>query len=300
MLVPKVRQSSLQEERIRDFHRALFQFYKKHGRTLPWRPPMLRMRKDGSCDPYRIFVSEFMLQQTQVSRVIPKYQEFLETFPTLASLANATLGRVLSVWSGLGYNRRAKHLHQAARMLMEKYKGSVPRDRVRLEALSGIGHSTASGILAFAYNLPEPMIDTNIRRILERVFFEDAPQRDQDLLAFAQHIIPVGRGREWNYALLDIGASVCGARTHDDARCPFQDMHGSVALTSRKKPQKTFRDSDRLYRGKIIRMLTTKKQEHVQSIKKELGIETKRFQKIMDGLIAEGLVVRRGGVARLP
>lgn len=294
------RQSIASSARIHEFSRVLVQYFKKHSRDLPWRPPTLKLRKDGSCDPYRILVSEFMLQQTQVSRVIPKYEEFLNTFPTLASLANAPLGQVLTLWSGLGYNRRARNLHNTARIICKKYHGNIPRDREALEALPGIGHSTASGILAFAWNEPEPMIDTNIRRILERVFFHDKPQPDRELLTFAQGIIPKGKGREWNYALLDIGASVCGARAHHDEHCPFTKLHGKVQLSPRKRPQATFKDSDRYYRGFILRELTVRNSQSESRLRKLVGLKNVRLEKILTALVREGLVVRRKSSYQLP
>jgi len=243
-----------------------------------------------------------MLQQTQVSRVVPKYEAFLKAFPTLQSLARASLGQVLTAWSGLGYNRRARNLHNTARIICEQYRGKIPRDRALLEGLPGIGHSTASGILAFAWNEPEPMIDTNIRRILERVFFHDKPQGDHELLIFAQKIIPKGRGREWNYALLDIGASVCGARTHDDEHCPLAKLHGKVKLLPRKHPQASFQDSDRYYRGLILRELTAqyRKDEAQLSVLVGPKMNKVRLRKILGALVREGLVVQIGNSYQLP
>jgi len=241
-----------------------------------------------------------MLQQTQVDRVTPKYRAFIKRFPTISSLAHAPLRDVLTEWSGLGYNRRAKYLHECAKHIVAEHHGEVPHDRATLESLPGIGHSTASGILAFAFNKEEPMIDTNIKRILERVFFQDAPQRDRDMLIFAQTLIPKGRGREWNYALLDIGATVCGVRFHDDA-CPFLGLHGPVSLRARKPIQKRFAHSDRQYRGMIIRALTQTPQLTQAALhKKTKHIEIARLDRILAGLVREGLVIQKKSSYKLP
>src|SRR5258708_5455020 len=153
-----------------DFIQTVWAYYAAYGRhDLPWRRP----EADGSFDAYKILVSEVMLQQTQVQRVIPKYHEFLRQFPTLRVLDNAPLGQVLVAWQGLGYNRRAKFLWQAAQMAGQDFGGHMLRDQKQLERLPGVGVNTARAILAYAFNEPVVFIETNIRTVFIHHFFKD-------------------------------------------------------------------------------------------------------------------------------
>jgi A/G-specific adenine glycosylase len=179
---------------------------------------------------------------------------FMEKFPDVNTLANASLGDVLRIWSGLGYNRRAKHLHAAAKIITREYEGKFPHDFLELQKLPGIGRSTAAAVMAFAWNESYPMIDTNVRRILVRCFYKDYFPTDSELFEFAQKMIPPGRGRAWNYAMLDIGATACTARRHA-ATCPLIDLHGEVDDFVYKKPQTKFKGSKRSYRGKLLKTL---------------------------------------------
>ncbi len=226
----------------------------------------------NTSDPYRILISEIMLQQTQVARVREKYAEFLKKFPTITVLADAPLGDVLTVWSGLGYNRRAKHLHQCAKELVTAYAGKFPHTYDELVLLPGIGRSTAGALLAFAFGADTPMIDTNIRRILVRVFFSKLSKlpSDKELYEFAASLIPKGKGRMWNYAMLDLGASYCSSRNHSDL-CPLMILHGPVADFVYKKPQKKFKDSRRFYRGQIMKLLTHERTLAVSELPRLLG-----------------------------
>ena len=191
----------------KQFNKALFAWHNAHYRDMKWR---------NTRDAYKILISEIMLQQTQVDRVREKYALFLKQFPNVQTLANAPLGEVLRAWSGLGYNRRAKYLQLCAKKVVEVYGGKFPKTYEELIALPGIGMSTAGALLAFAYNEDTPMIDTNIRRILTRVFFKSKKVNDKALYAFATTLIPKGQGRMWNYAMLDLGATLCTARNHGD------------------------------------------------------------------------------------
>lgn len=223
---------------------------------MAWRP--LRRDSKKTLDPYRILVSEIMLQQTQVERVRTKFAEFLERFPDVQTLARAPLADVLRLWSGLGYNRRAKYLHQTAKSVVREFDGKFPRDFLLLQTLPGIGRSTAAAIMAFAWNESCPMIDTNLRRILVRTFFDGKIPSDAVLFDFAQQMIPEGRGRAWNYAMLDLGAMVCTARRHSDD-CPMFDFHGDVGDFVYKKPQSKFKGSKRSYRGALLKKLVQAK-----------------------------------------
>ena len=156
--------------RLKDFQQTVWEYYDQSGRhSLSWRLP----EPDGRFNPYKIMVSEVMLQQTQVSRVIVKYQQFLELFPTVTDLARAELGQVLTAWQGLGYNRRAKFLWQAAQMVEAEFAGVFPQDQKELTRLPGIGINTAGAIMAYAYDQPVSFIETNIRTVFIHHFFHD-------------------------------------------------------------------------------------------------------------------------------
>lgn len=287
-----------QLEKKRQFNKLLFSWHKKHYRAMPWRDTSV---------PYKILVSEIMLQQTQVERVRQKYAEFIKKFPTVEVLARASLGEVLILWSGLGYNRRAKYLHECAKEVVREYNGKFPRTYDELILLPGIGRSTAGALLAFSFGADTPMIDTNIRRILIRTFFAnnlsklsfDKFPSDAELYSFAASLIPRGKGRMWNYAMLDLGASYCTARNHSD-ECPLMRFHGPVADFEYKKPQNKFKDSPRYYRGQIIKLLS---REGSLAVSKLPGLFAKtehEVTSILEGLLKERLIKRRGGSIIFP
>lgn len=275
---------------------SLWKWFRAHGRhDLPWRKTR---------DPYKILVSEMMLQQTQVGRALIKYDEFLNKFPDVATLAAAPLGDALRAWSGLGYNRRAKYLWECARTVQEKHRGQFPKDFHALQEFPGIGRSTAAALCAFAFGADEPMIDTNIRRILMRIFFRKTIQNtihDKALYDLAKTLIPKGRGREWNWAMMDVGALACKAKNHDDARCPFQKLHGKVGDFQYKKPAKKFQNSDRYYRGQIMQKLVKKKEGfRKQELMRALGIREERCEKILEALREERLILIKSQQISLP
>lgn len=185
--------------RTKDFQAVILRWYRKHGRhALPWR----RTR-----DPYKILVSEIMLQQTQVERVVPFYKRFLARFPTAKTLARAKTSEVLSLWQGLGYNRRALYLKRAAEKIVSEFYGKVPRDLVSLESLPGVGSYTARAVRVFAWNEPEIFIETNIRRVYIHFFF---PRRkkvsDAELRRVIAEALYTKNPRAWYWALMDYGA----------------------------------------------------------------------------------------------
>ena len=200
--------------------RALLAWYAADGRAeLPWR---------HTHDPYAVIVSEVMLQQTQVERVLPKYRAFLEQFPTLADLAAAPVAEVIRAWAGLGYNMRAVRLHEIARQAVERYGGTLPGSLDELLQLKGIGRYTAGAVACFAFGLPVATVDTNIRRVLWRVFrgvepaiwpADSAFQRQ--MLEVAEWALPPDRAYDWQQALMDLGATVCLARRPLCERCPL-------------------------------------------------------------------------------
>lgn len=282
-------------EKKRLFNKTLFAWHKKGYRDMPWR---------DTRDPYHILVSEIMLQQTQVDRVRTKYAEFLKKFPAVRVLAKAPLGEVLRIWSGLGYNRRAKYLHECAKQVVALHNGKFPKTYDELVLLPGIGMSTAGALLAFAYDNETPMIDTNIRRILVRVFLslktgEKKIPRDKELYVFAQSLIPKGKGRMWNYAMLDLGATLCTARNHSD-ECPFIKLHGKVGDFVYKKPQKKFNNSRRYYRGQILKLLSSQGSLRQDTLPELLGKTAEEVSGILSDLVKEHLILVRAGCISLP
>jgi A/G-specific adenine glycosylase len=239
--------------RIRD---GLLSWFNTHGRDLPWR----RTR-----DPYAILVSEVMLQQTQVDRVLPYYTRFLERFPTVEDLANAATSDVIRIWSGLGYNRRAVNLQRAARVVVDQLGGSFPDDPAELKVLPGIGAYTAGAIAAFAHERDVAFLDTNMRRVISRVIFGTESARESDTLEAANTLVPPGQGWTWNQALIEFGALQCTARRPACIICPLRDncaayptMQVALQLKSARTRQaraEPFESTTRFYRGRIVEAL---------------------------------------------
>lgn len=193
--------------------RALLSWFHREGRDLPWR----RTR-----DPYAILVAEVMLQQTPVSRVIPKYLSFLESFPTPMILAQASRSDVIKSWASLGYNRRAVWLHQSAKFITNHWGGRVPQDSVDLLTLPGVGSYTAAAVACFAFGKDVPVIDTNVRRVLTRVFFGNANLSVSCLRDIAKAAVPTGEGWAWNQALMDTGSVFCSVASPSCKLCPLK------------------------------------------------------------------------------
>ena len=208
------------DETVRRIQVALLGWYRAHRRALPW-------RKTKS--PYRIFLAEMMLQQTQVERVIPKYRDFLARFPTVRQLAAAPLADVIRLWAGLGYNRRAVHLHRAAQAVVREHGGTFPMTLQALLDLPGIGAYTARAILSFVGNAPVAVVDTNVRRVLGRVYQRDLAAdlveyegpTERQFQGLADSLIPNEQSARWNQALMDLGSSVCTSRRPDCPQCPL-------------------------------------------------------------------------------
>jgi len=206
-------------ERLRQqIQERLLAWTRAHRRDLPWR---------GERDPYRIWVSEVMLQQTRVETVIPYYHRFLSRFPTLRSLAEADLDEVLKVWEGLGYYARARNLHRAARQVVENHDGQLPADRGALLALPGIGAYTVGAILSLAFGQDAAVLDGNVRRVLSRLFAIDSDPRSaatrQKLWNLVEALLPLGQAGRFNEALMDLGATVCTPRDPHCADCPLSE-----------------------------------------------------------------------------
>jgi A/G-specific adenine glycosylase len=221
----------IQEERREQVWRALPAWYAAEGRThLPWRETR---------DPYAILVSEVMLQQTQVERVLPKYREFLARFPTFAALAAEPVSEAIKAWAGLGYNQRAVRLHGIARQVMEEFGGQLPNTLEGLMALKGIGRYTAGAVACFAFGLPVATVDTNIRRVLWRAFrgIERLPWPGGETAArvyleLAKWALPREQAYDWQQALMDLGARVCLARKPLCEKCPLRDHCAAYAETA--------------------------------------------------------------------
>jgi A/G-specific adenine glycosylase len=219
-------------ERRAHAQRDLLGWYAVSGRAhLPWR---------HTRDAYAVLVSEVMLQQTQVERVLPKYEEFVARFPTLAALAAAPLAEVIKVWAGLGYNMRAVRLHEIAQQAVERYGGALPGTLEGLLSLKGIGRYTAGAVACFAFGLPIATVDTNIRRVLWRVFRGIEPPEwpaDQTtsrmVLALAEWALPPERAYDWQQALMDLGATICQSRRPLCERCPLIDCCAAYQETAR-------------------------------------------------------------------
>jgi len=194
----------------------LLRWYDGNARALPWR---------GHPDPYAVWISEIMLQQTRVETVIPYFLRWMERFPGVAALAAASEQDVLAVWEGLGYYSRARNLHRAARLLVEEHQGQLPRSRAGLERLPGIGRYTAGAIASMAFGQDEPALDANIRRVLARVFDVDlparSPQGETRLWELARQVLPPGRAGDFNQALMDLGSAVCTPHNPACLICPL-------------------------------------------------------------------------------
>ena len=191
------------------FVRKLLAWYRRAARDLPWR---------ATRNPYAILVSEFMLQQTQVSRVLEFYPKFLKRFPTLYDVARSKPKAVLEAWDGLGYYARARNLHALARHVVRRYDGTLPEQPADLQTLPGVGRYTAGAVACFAYERAVPAVDTNVKRVLERAF------RPKDVWAFAATITPTNGRTAWkfNQALMELGALICPARRPKCPECPVR------------------------------------------------------------------------------
>lgn len=265
---------------ITAFKKIIWAHYRRAGRkTLPWR---------HTRDPYAILVSEIMLQQTQVSRVEKYYKSFLEHFPDFRSLAHAKPGDVLSKWQGLGYNRRALFLQRTAEIVVKRFDGRLPCDRVALESLPGIGRGTSGSLMAFAFNKPEVFIETNIRRVFIHFFFAKKRKvTDAELERYIKSSVDHKNAREWYWALMDYGAVMRTAgRT-----MPTDPNHRSAHY----KKQSVFFGSDRELRGKIVRsiLFITGNKMSLKELSKQMSVPEEKCKKAIYGLEKEGFIVRK-------
>lgn len=257
----------------RRFRSTVYGYYRKHRRDFPWR---------RTIDPYRILVSEIMLQQTQTDRVAPKYREFVRRFPTVASLARATAWDVLAAWQGLGYNRRAVALQKAARAIAERHHGRVPSDHEELGELPGIGPYTAAAVVVFAFNRPVVMVETNIRTVLIHHFFRNRRKvDDRELMPILEATLDRRNPRRWYSALMDYGASLKKSMTNPGRKSAHYTIHS------------TFAGSDRQVRGAVIRLLLERPMT-MRHMGKRMLVPRVRLAAVVHQLTKEQLIQRTG------
>ena len=252
------------------FMSIIYGFYTEYGRSMPWR---------DTNDPYAIFVSEIMLQQTQVSRVLPKYHAFLDRWPTFRALCEAQLREVLALWQGLGYNRRGRALYEAARVVVKRYDGVIPVDEPELLALPGVGKATASAIRSFAYRIPAVYLETNVRRVFIYFFFNGRTRvRDSEIATLAEATLDRGDSRRWNYALMDYGVTLKG-------RVPNPNMRS--VYYARQPP---FSGSDRQIRGRILAYLIDTESSDFSELASALPFDEDRLRRCARALVTEGMI----------
>jgi A/G-specific adenine glycosylase len=273
--------------------RAVLAWGEAHLRDLPWR----RTR-----DPWPILVSEVMAQQTGVDRVVPYYQRFLDRFPTPAACAAASLGEVLRLWAGLGYNRRAVNLHRCARAVVDDHGGALPPDLAALRALPGVGPYTARAVLAFAFERDVGVVDTNVGRVLAR--WAGRPLGAAEAQAQADALVPRGRVWAWNQAVMELGGTVCLRRRPRCASCPVRRScawaaAGGAGGSGTGQPR--FEGSDRQGRGRLVEALCSGPVA-LADLATVMGWpdDPARADRVAVGLLDHGLAVREGAVLRLP
>lgn len=260
---------------VPDFQKTVLSHYREHGRSFPWRETR---------DPYAITVSEFMLQQTQAERVIPKYSAFLHTLPSWGALAAVETTKLLQLWQGLGYNRRALNLKRLAQQI----SGKLPETEAELRELPGVGPYTASAIRAFAFNQPVVMIETNIRRAFLHHFFDDqAGISDRELFPLIEEALDRNQPREWYHALMDYGSWLAREYPNVNRRSKHYTK------------QSQFSGSLRQLRGQIVRLLTETPEGMVELLAQTTGQSPERVDQALAGLVKDGILTRAGNIVRI-
>ena len=257
------------------FREAVYAHYEQHGRDFPWR---------HTTNPYHILVAEVMLQQTQTGRVVNKYCAFVERFPDFETLARARPADVLEAWQGLGYNRRALALHTIAQSICSDFGGRMPQEKEALRAMTGIGAYTAAAIRAFAFNLPETFIETNIRAAFIHEFFPEASSvSDAEILPLVEATMDRTNPRRWYQALMDYGAML-------------KESDNPSRRSAHHHPQSRFEGSRRQARGIILRTLLHDGPTPAQTLASAIAEWDSRFDDALETLKRDGLVVDRGTV----
>ncbi|MFI9308088.1 A/G-specific adenine glycosylase [Streptomyces triculaminicus] len=284
-------------------HAPVIDWFRAHARDLPWRRP--------EAGPWGVMVSEFMLQQTPVNRVLPMYEQWLARWPRPADLAAEAPGEAVRAWGRLGYPRRALRLHAAASAITERHGGEVPRDHAKLLALPGVGEYTAAAVASFAYGQRHAVLDTNVRRVFARAvtgaqYPPNATTAAERRLARA--LLPDDEpvAASWAAATMELGALVCTARTPSCARCPIADRcawlaAGSPAHDGPPRRGQTYAGTDRQVRGKLLAVLREAVSAVPQAALDAVWHEPVQRARALDGLVADGLVEPLpGGMYRLP
>jgi A/G-specific adenine glycosylase len=267
------------DREIREFRTRIADWYKDNRRDFPWRE---------TSDPYRITVSEIMLQQTQTGRVLKKYPPFIKRFPDFESLSRSSLREVLLLWQGLGYNRRGRALREIAFAVTVKYMGILPSVPEELEKLPMIGPATAGSIAAFAFNRPAVFIETNIRRVFIHCFYPDAENvNDRDILSLVEETLDTKNPREWYYALMDYGVMLKNKYPNPNKKSAHYTL------------QPPFENSNRQIRGRIIALMAENEEMGFARIIDNLEIGSDRIDKCLAELEKEGFLSCENGVYKI-
>ena len=262
-------------ETYQKFREIIYGYYAQQRRAFDWRETI---------SPYRIFISEVMLQQTQTVRVAEKFGPFIKAFPDFTSLYHVSFGEVLRLWKGLGYNRRAKYLQDAAGIIVEEYGGELPEDPELLVTLPGIGPATAASISVFAFNHPWPFIETNIRTVYIHFFFPGEEKvTDAKIIGLVEHTLDQASPREWYYALMDYGVML-------------KKTIGNLSRRSKHySKQAPFVGSDRQLRGKILQLLLDQATVHDCDLAELLSEPQERCLRVLESLCREAIVRNNNG-----
>jgi A/G-specific adenine glycosylase len=261
---------------IRRFRNIIYRYYRNNARdTLPWR---------NTDNPYHILVSEIMLQQTQIERVLNKYPLFISKFPDFRSLSSARVRSVYAVWQGMGYNRRMLALKEIARTIVKPpYNGRLPSDVNELMALPFVGQSTAGAVAAFAFHKPAVFIETNIRRVLIHFFFREQERvTDRNIIPLIEKTIDRKDPRNWYYALMDYGSALKKLTENPNLK------------SAHYRKQNVFEGSDRQLRGKILQLLMKRSPIPLHAIVKQLNTEYAKIRSVTDKLCREGFITKKG------
>jgi len=265
---------ALTTAQVRAFQKEIYHHYDTHGRDLPWRKKL---------NPYRVLVSEIMLQQTQVERVVEKYKEFLDAFPDINALAHAPLPELLKIWQGMGYNRRALALKALAQKVVDEHRGLLPRETEKLLALPGIGPYTAGAIAAFAFNRPVVFMDTNIRRVYIHQFFHDRENiHDDEINPLVEQTMDTEHPRKWYNALMDFGTMLKQKHANPNRKS---------AHYTRQSP---FENSNRQVRGRILKVLVKESPLTMSQVVAKTGMDKERVRTNLAQLANEGFIKKQG------
>jgi len=276
----RLRSEGISASAVRLFKKIIYDHYRGNYREMPW-------RRTG--DPYRILVSEIMLQQTQVERVLQKYAEFIKIFPDLHSLAQAPLSNVLRVWQGMGYNRRALSLKRLAEIVVQEYAGKLPDDPEELIRLPGIGPYSASAIYAFVHNRPSLFIETNIRRVYIHFFFDDREHvRDAEIMPILEKTLDRKNPRDWYYALMDYGVKL------------KKEVRNPNRRSAHYQKQSAFHGSARQVRGMILKTLLKSRGMTKCALKQALPTLPEALDQVLEGLLKDGLLQQKKGRFIIP